>query len=331
MILGLPVYFVLMDFYIFAFAGWIYESTFVSVRDRKFVNRGFLVGPILPLYGFGAVAVYVFLRPFSKTASLLYIMGMLVATVLEYITSWLLEVTFHTKWWDYSEEPYNFQGRIALIPSMFWGILSLLMFDVLQPAATYLIELIPRKTGEILLFLFVLLTVVDIVYTVIATINFRKQLENLYEFCKEMEYLLQDVNLAAVKDILNTTAKEMMERVSARGFVEGRVFLRQRLGNILGMLEENDSKFAGFEERIASYREKCSQFLKKSPLFGNQRLVDAFPTMKIVTKNNSSVKVKELLINLKQKAVPHRKKEEQELETAEESAELCSSQSNGKN
>ena len=74
-------------------------------------------------------------------------MGMLIATVLEYITSWLLEVLFHAKWWDYSEAPYNLNGRIALIPSMFWGILSLVMFDVLQPAASFVIKQIPQRYG----------------------------------------------------------------------------------------------------------------------------------------------------------------------------------------
>ena len=134
-VLGLPLYFVAFDFIIFCVAGWIYESTFVSVRTKKVVNRGFLIGPYLPLYGFGAVIVYILLRPFAKIPSLLYIMGMLVATFLEYMTSWLLEVCFHTRWWDYTKDPYNLNGRIALIPSMFWGILSLIMFDFLQPFA----------------------------------------------------------------------------------------------------------------------------------------------------------------------------------------------------
>lgn len=312
MIFGLPIYFIVMDFYIFAFAGWIYESTFCSIRGRKLVNRGFLVGPYLPLYGFGAVAVYVFLRPFSEVASLLYIMGMVIATILEYITSWLLEVLFHTKWWDYTEEPYNFQGRIALIPSMFWGILSLLMFDVLQPAATYLIELISVKVGEKLLVVLLIITAADIAYTVITTINFRKQLENLYEFRKEMEYYFQDVSLLSLKELLNSTTRETVDHVYSKGFSEGKHFLRQRLSRILGILEESEPKTSGLEERIAAYKEKCSQFLKRNPIVGNQRLVDAFPTMRIITKNHSDIGVKELLLQLKKKAVPHLKNGELE-------------------
>ena len=278
MIAGLSLYFILMDFYIFAFAGWIYECTFVFLRDRKFVNRGFLVGVILPLYGFGAVLVYILLRPFSEVASLLYIMGMIIATAIEYITSWLLEVVFHAKWWDYSKEPYNFQGRIALIPSLFWGLLSLLMFDVLQPAADFIIEKIPQDTGRILLYVFILLTVVDVVYTVITTFNFRKQLENLYEFRKELEYLLMDIKGISMRDILNSTTRELVEKVSALGLTEGK------------------------------------ELLKRAPRLRSQRLLDAFPTMKIITKNRSAVEVRELLLNLKQKAVKVRKKPEAEAE-----------------
>lgn len=276
MIAGLSYYFIIMDFYIFAFAGWIYECTFVFLRDRKFVNRGFLVGMILPLYGFGAVLVYILLRPFSDIASLLYIMGMIIATVIEYITSWLLEVVFHAKWWDYSKEPYNFQGRIALIPSLFWGLLSLLMFDVLQPAADFIINKIPEDTGRILLCVFILLTVADVSYTMITTFNFRKQLENLYEFRKELEYLLMDIKGISMRDVLNSTTKELVEKVSAMGLAEGK------------------------------------ELLKRAPRLRNQRLLDAFPTMKIITKNRSAVEVKELLLNLKQKAVEVRKKNKKE-------------------
>lgn len=302
MILGLSVYFILMDFYIFAFAGWIYESAFVSIRSRKLVNRGFLVGPILPLYGFGAVSVYVLLRPFSKYGSLLYVMGMLVATVLEYVTSWLMEVMFHAKWWDYSEEPYNLHGRIALIPSMFWGVLSLLMFDVFQPAVSWIINKIPYETGRVVLVVLLFLTVLDIVYTIITTVNFRKQLENLYEFWKELEKALEEIQVISLRDVLSNATKEFSERISTENFGELKEILYQKFSAVRENSGENESKMAMVEERLRFYWENRSRFMKKKPFTGNQRILNAFPRMKILSKNHTSMEVKELLLSMKQKA-----------------------------
>ena len=213
MILGVSVYDILMMFYLFAFAGWIYECIFVFLRDRKPINRGFLIGPILPLYGFGAVAVYLFLRPFSKIPTCLYFMGMEVATVLEYVTGWILEQCFHTKWWDYSEEPYNFQGRIALIPSMFWGVLSLVMFDLLLPVANEVIVRVPRRAGEIFLGVALVVTAADLSYTAITMINLRKQLEKLYTLKKELDLLFREKSETSLKELLKYSASELSERL----------------------------------------------------------------------------------------------------------------------
>lgn len=213
MILGVSVYDILMMFYLFAFAGWIYECIFVFLRDRKPINRGFLIGPILPLYGFGAVAVYLLLRPFSRIPTLLYFMGMAVATVLEYVTGWILEQCFHTKWWDYSEEPYNFQGRIALIPSMFWGVLSLVMFDLLLPVANEVIVMVPSRAGEIFLGVALVVTAADLSYTAITMINLRKQLEKLYTLKKELDILFREKSETSLKELLKYSASELSERL----------------------------------------------------------------------------------------------------------------------
>lgn len=213
MILGESVYELLMMFYLFAFAGWIYECTFVFLRDRKPINRGFLIGPVLPLYGFGAVAVYLLLRPFCGIPTLLYFMGMVVATVLEYVTGWVLERCFHTKWWDYSEEPYNFQGRVALIPSLFWGVLSLVMFDFLLPIANAVIESIPRRAGEVFLGMALVVTAADLCYTVITIINLRKQLEKLYVLTKELDLLFWERSETSLKELLKYSASELAEKL----------------------------------------------------------------------------------------------------------------------
>lgn len=279
-VLGLPLYFVAFDFIIFCVAGWIYESTFVSVRAKKVVNRGFLIGPYLPLYGFGAVLVYILLRPFAKIPSLLYIMGMLVATFLEYMTSWLLEVCFHTRWWDYTKDPYNLNGRIALIPSMFWGILSLIMFDFLQPFATMLIEMVPKEVGIYIVSGILVLMAADTVVTVIRTINFRQQLETLFGFKKEIEELLEDVQLQSVKDFLLETRKEFSEKMS----------------------------LAAFEERFRIFWEKRNRLNDKNPFVGSRRILDAFPTMKFYPKGQKAVSVKDLMIHFKKKTEPIREK-----------------------
>lgn len=256
MILDESIYNILMLFFLFAFAGWIYECIFVFLRDRKLINRGFLVGPILPLYGFGAVAVYLLLRPFSHIPTLLYFMGMVIATILEYVTGWLLERCFHTKWWDYSEQQYNFQGRIALIPSMFWGILCLAMFDILLPAANKMIDSIPRRMGEFFLGAALLVTAADLFYTVVTMINFRQQMEKLYSLKKELDYLFGEMSEASLKELLKYSVPELSEKL---------------------------------------------HFMKRNPWFGNRRIIDAFPKMRLSVGKQESVSVQDLLNNMKER------------------------------
>ncbi|MDD7402390.1 MAG: hypothetical protein SO170_02250 [Butyribacter sp.] len=304
MILGVPIDYVLMDFFLFSFAGWIYESAFVSIRNRKLVNRGFFVGPVIPLYGFGAVSVYLLLRPFADIPSLLYVMGMIVATILEYVTSLALEKIFHTRWWDYSDEQYNFQGRIALIPSMFWGILSLFMFDFLQPAADFVIQAIPEKAGHIGLMIALVLFGMDAGYSIIAATNFRKQLENLYEFKKELENLFADIRQLSLSDLLSVNVKGKSGRSILNAYNEMKESFYEKLSSWRQEMEAkgSNSSWQTTEERLKSYWENRSRILKKNPLFGNQRLFDAFPTMKLTSKKHSAVDIKELLLNGKQSA-----------------------------
>lgn len=287
MIFGVSYYFILMNFFIFSICGWIYESTFVSIRTGKPVNRGFLVGPMLPLYGTGATLVYLILRPVSHIPSLLYAAGMLVATILEYITSYLLEKIFHAKWWDYTKDPYNLNGRIALIPSLFWGFLSLLLFDTLEPLAMKLIDAIPYKTGVILLHVLIVVSCIDLVYTIITTINFRKQLENFYNFRNELEKQLEDIQFTSLRDIISSTSNSFSEKMEAT---------IQKLSSLKENVAE-DPRITALEEKFKTYTEKYTIFTKKNKFFGNRRIMDAFPTMKFISKNHSAIDVKELISN----------------------------------
>lgn len=288
MILGLTPYFILMNFYIFSFFGWIYECTFVSIRDRKFINRGFLTGPLLPLYGTGATLVYVMLLPFEPHPSLVFILGMVIATTAEYIAALVLEKLTHAKWWDYSNEPYNFQGRVALIPSMFWGFLSIFLFDFLEPFVIKIINLIPEKEGKYLLSAALVLSAADLIYTVFTTINFSKQLETLYNFRSEIENQLQDIRFKTLHEIISS--KNINFNIKKETIYQKLASLKDAPGT--------DARLMQIEERLKNYFDRHSAFLKKRPFTGNRRILDAFPTMKFVSKNKKLIDVRELLTSL---------------------------------
>ncbi len=120
---GVDLYHILNWFFIYSFFGWVWETFYVSIKHGEFINRGFVSGPLCTIYGFGAISVYLILKPAEGNLLFLFLGGIVVATLLEYITAVLMESIFHTSWWDYSDNKFNFQGRICLGASLGWGVL----------------------------------------------------------------------------------------------------------------------------------------------------------------------------------------------------------------
>ena len=134
----------LFIFYVYCVFGWIFESTVVSVQERRFVNRGFLDGPMLPIYGFGAVIMLHVSLPLLERPVALFFAGMVVATTFEYAVGVLMESIFKVKYWDYSSHRFQFRGRICLRSSLAWGGLSLLLPYWLHRPIAWLIEVLPQ-------------------------------------------------------------------------------------------------------------------------------------------------------------------------------------------
>ena len=123
---------ILIYFITYSFLGWVMESIFRSVCEKKLINTGFLKGPFCPIYGIGAIIMILFLKNFSNNLILLFFISIIVFTIWEYIVGILLEKLFHTKYWDYSNNKFNFQGRICLMNSIFWGILGVVFIQYIQ-------------------------------------------------------------------------------------------------------------------------------------------------------------------------------------------------------
>ena len=166
-------------FFLFSFLGWCSEVVFAAVRERRFVNRGFLNGPLCPIYGLGVVAIDFFLRPFGSSLPVQLVGAMLLGSVLEYAAGFLLEKLFHQKWWDYSDTPHNLHGYICLKFSVVWGLAGALIVRYVMPLAHRLFGQIPRQVGWVLLVVLGSLFVADFLVTAIGLIGLNRKLKNL--------------------------------------------------------------------------------------------------------------------------------------------------------
>lgn len=135
----------LFFFYLYSFMGWCFESAYVSVSEKKLTNRGFIRGPFLPIYGSGAVMMLVVSMPFRDNLILTYLAGCVGATILEYITSVVMEALFQVRYWDYSHLRFQFQGRISLSSTLTWGVFTILASRVIQVQVEKPVLLIPSK------------------------------------------------------------------------------------------------------------------------------------------------------------------------------------------
>lgn len=176
----------LMFFYIYCFVGWCIESTIVSLDKRKFINRGFLRGPMLPIYGFGAIIILFVTIPFRDNPMMVYISGLVGTTVLEYFTGALMEKVFRMKYWDYSRQKYNFQGRICVQSSLFWGVLSLFLTYVLHKRVERLVFAIPRTVLFAILGVISVIFVYDLVHSFITAFYVNNLLAKMTDIKSEL-------------------------------------------------------------------------------------------------------------------------------------------------
>lgn len=158
---GFDSYHVILWFLTYSILGWAVESFYMSICNRKLTNRGFSRGPICPIYGVGALTVFILLRPYSHNKILLFIMGSFLATLIEYITALLMNRLFGEIWWDYKDKPFNYKGILCLESSIAWGVYTVILFVFLQGFVEGIVNRIPFAIGRILGGLIIFAVVID--------------------------------------------------------------------------------------------------------------------------------------------------------------------------
>ncbi len=192
---------------IYSCLGWACESIYVSVGRKKLINSGFLHGPFCPIYGFGAIFVIYLLEPFAYSPILVFLLGVLITSTLEYFTSWLMEMLFHVMWWDYSHYKYNINGRVCLLNSFLFGVMSLIVIYLIHPTIASFIEALPETLIHLTASILLIYLITDTILSTVQLINFKQQ---LLQFEKAIEEI--KTALAVQLPDFNTEIKELREQ-----------------------------------------------------------------------------------------------------------------------
>ena len=255
----------ILFFFLYSFLGWIWESCYVSVRQHRWVNRGFMHGPMLPLYGSGAMVVLVATIPVRDNLWLVFIMGMIGATTLEYITGVTMERMFHVRYWDYRNMKFNVKGYICPLATLCWGGFSILMVKVIHVPIEDLVLKIPITVTDIFAFALVVVAAVDftqsfneardrkniLVQLEASREQIQKMQEKLKQTSEEMQEKLKQSS-EEMQEKLKQTSEEMQERLKQTS--EG---VQERARNAAeGMQERLQNAAEGVQSGYQEYTQK---------------------------------------------------------------------------
>lgn len=288
----------MLFFYIYCVCGWIFESTYVSLKSKRFVNRGFLKGPMIPIYGEGAIMMVIATAPVRGNLVLECIMGMVGATLLEYVVGALMESLFKVKYWDYSNQPFNIKGYICLSSTVCWGFLSVLLTEVIHVPIERTVLSLSQISLIIIVVVITIIFIIDATTSAKEAFNLRAVLVALTKAREEIAVIQHQLEIK--KDIfaeqLSDKKEELVEQLNGKKdeFVEElqakkEVFIqsiRDNFGNTIdaeslkSKLEDEMKKYQSLVERL-NYT--GSWMLKRNPGATSKKFHEALEYVKEYT------------------------------------------------
>ncbi len=205
-------------FFTYAILGWLMEVGCKLVETKKFINRGFLIGPYCPIYGWGAIIITLLLNKYLADPIALFIMAIVICSIIEYATSYFMEKIYHARWWDYSRRKYNINGRICLETMIPFGILGVLIMYFANPFFTGIYEKIPENALTVICSFLVIVFLIDNIISshIISTIKvegIKAEKDNTREITEKVKQILQSKSflhkrlINAFPDIKNIRGK----------------------------------------------------------------------------------------------------------------------------
>lgn len=289
------LYFFFLYFFVYGFLGWCTEVAFAAWKEHRFVNRGFLNGPICPIYGIGVSLVVQFLSPYKDNLILLYITSIILVTTLEWLTGFVLEKIFHNKWWDYSNMPLNLNGYVCLLFSLMWGIACVLIVDFIHPVFHAILAHIPFPLGITLIIVLGIVLFADLYVTASGILKLNKRLERMHEIADELhqisdklgENIYENTIIALekqneLKESMTEKQKELKKTIEEQqeDFKNSIAAQHENLSETINSVSEE------VKERIIFLRSLYREIGENTPKL-QKRLMRAFPKME--SRNHEEV------------------------------------------
>ena len=186
-------------FLIYSFLGWVMEVIFCYFSTKKLANRGFLIGPICPIYGVGSLLIITLLKNYAKDPLVLFILAIIICSILEYLTSYILEKIFKVRWWDYSHKKYNLNGRICLETMIPFGLLGLLVVYFIHPLLTNIFMMLNKQLLHIIFYLSLLVFIGDFVIS--------------FKIISNIKIITSNIVKDNTDEIKNSVRKSLFEKI----------------------------------------------------------------------------------------------------------------------
>lgn len=257
---------IIFYFIVYSFLGWCLESIYKTIIVRKPVNSGFLYGPFCPMYGIGAV-IMIMASKLSNNIFIIFLMALVIFTVWEYLVAVVLEKLFKTKYWDYSNIKFNFQGRICLKNSIYWGILGVLLIFIIQPGIENIVTLIRE---DILLYINIILTIailIDTSITIYRIMFIDKKIRQVFELGETIKEKISELKNAEgieklYKENLQKVVNELKEKQDLLKFKIYKRVLRLKKA-FPEMHSDNLNKFMKQKVTLDAIKEKINKHKEK--------------------------------------------------------------------
>ncbi len=322
-VFGFSLYHILAYFLIYSCIGWCLEVIYAAATTGKLVNRGFLNGPVCPIYGFGMILVLFLLTPLQGSILLLYIGGVILPSALELVGGWLLYKVYHTRWWDYSDFPFNIGGYICLEFCLLWGVGTLVVMRIVHPVIASFVDMIPPFAGLVLMCVLYAVYAADVVVTAFAASGLSKTLDameqladSIHAVSDAMTQLLGITTLTAAEARDAAPEKRSLRETMAavRAKTDEAMDAAKHASEIAKLNAAEAAKAAqlpakGTAERAAELLkleqlaaelqarsdEMQAQLLRTPRIIGPRRMIRAFPDLKHGVKNTSLKSLRQLL------------------------------------